>query len=64
MEKQEVMDLLKSSKNSSEWNANCDTIKKAFNGGYPAWWYQEVVLSGFMDDTLGPGSSTIKISTY
>ena len=31
-----------------EWNAQCDAIKKARGGFYPADWYAEVVLSGFM----------------
>ncbi len=63
MDKEEVIDLLRSSKNSQEWNDNCDLVKKAFNG-YPSWWYQEIILSGLCDEILGPGSSTIKITTY
>jgi hypothetical protein len=64
MEKHEVLDLMRSSKNSKEWNVNCDTIKKAHNNNYPDWWYQEVILSGLCDEVMGAGSSTIKISNF
>lgn len=63
MEQQEVIDLMKSSKNSQEWNANCDKVKAAHNGGYPPYWYKEIILSGLCDETLGEGSSKIKITT-
>ena len=35
MEKQEVIELMKSSKNSKEWNENCDKVKKDNNNDYP-----------------------------
>lgn len=38
---------LKNSKNESEWNAVCDSIKRE-HGGYPADWFPKVVLSGLM----------------
>lgn len=63
MEKQEVLDLMSSSKNQQDWNQNCDRVKKAHNNSYPSWWYQEVILSGLCDETLGQGASEIKIST-
>lgn len=63
MDKNEVINLMKSSKSHQEWNANCDTVKKAHGGGYPDYWYQEIILSGLCDRTLGEGSSTIKISS-
>lgn len=61
MTKEEVLSLMKSSKNSAEWNKNCDTVKAAHSGQYPMWWYQEVILSGLCDKTLGEGSSEIRI---
>jgi hypothetical protein len=61
MEKQEVLDLMGSSKSSKEWNENCDKVKKDNNNNYPSWWYSEVILSGLCDKTLGEGSSQIKI---
>ena len=45
MEKQEGIDLMKSSKNETEWNRNCDEVKKKCNG-YPNWWYSEIIMSG------------------
>ena len=53
MEKQQVIDLMKSSKNSQEWNDNCDKVKKACNG-YPDWWYVEIVISGIAQSFLNP----------
>lgn len=47
MEKQEAIDLMKSSKSEDEWNTNCDTIKIVFNG-YPDWWYMEIINSGLL----------------
>lgn len=60
MTKEEVLNLMSSSKNEQEWNTNCDKVKKEFNG-YPSWWYVEVVLSKLADKTFGEGSSDIKI---
>jgi hypothetical protein len=60
MEKQEAIELLKSSKTKDQWNENTDKIKAAF-GGYPEWWYATVVTSGLMDAVLGEGASQIKI---
>lgn len=63
MEKQEVLDLMRSSRSPDEWNENCEKVKKAHNNGYPDWWFGEIVLSGLCDKTLGAGSSQIKISS-
>lgn len=61
MTQEQIINLMKSSRNSDEWNRNCDTVKKACKG-YPDFWYKEIVLSGLMDRTLGAGSSELKIS--
>jgi len=50
MTKEEVIDLMKTSKNSGEWNANCDIVKDAHNGGYPSYWTQTIVRSGLMNN--------------
>lgn len=47
MTKEEVITLMKSSKNENEWDQNCDKVKAAFDS-YPEWWYAEIVLSGIM----------------
>lgn len=60
MTEQEVLDLMKSSKNGDEWNTNCDAVKKAC-GGYPDYWWEKVIKTGLMDETLGKGASEIKI---
>ncbi len=61
MEKQEVIDLMRSSKSKQEWNANCDKVKKAC-GGYPDFWYPEVIATNLCDQTLGTGASTINVT--
>jgi hypothetical protein len=63
MTQKEVIDLMKSSKNPQEWNANCKTVKDSNDNNYPNYWYAEVILSGLMDETLGEGSSKITIKT-
>lgn len=51
MTKQEVIDLMKSSKSEEEWAANCDKVKKEF-GGYPHFWYKSIILSGLAAETI------------
>ncbi|KKN88442.1 hypothetical protein LCGC14_0250050 [marine sediment metagenome] len=62
MTKEYVLSLMGSSKNEHEWNANCDVVKREY-GGYPDWWYAEIILSGLLRRTLGQGSDEIKILT-
>ena len=45
-----VKNLMSSSKSEREWNDNCDKVKAA-NGGYPHWWFLEIVISGLMANT-------------
>lgn len=45
MSREEVIELMKSSKTEKEWNNNCDKVKKSCNG-YPDFWYSEIILSG------------------
>jgi hypothetical protein len=56
----EVKALMRSSNNEQEWDANCETVKAKCNG-YPSWWFQEIVVSGFMNEVMGPGSDQLKI---
>lgn len=62
MTKQEAIDLMKTSTNNDEWDANCDKVKDAFLG-YPDWWYKEIILSGLMRSTLGNGSDQPELTT-
>lgn len=64
MNKEEVINLMRSSKNSKEWNNNAGIVKKAHNGGYPSFWYDEIIQSGLADQTLGTDSSSIKIKRH
>ena len=52
-----VKELMLTSKSATEWNANCDKVKKA-NGGYPGFWYGTIILGGVM----GAAQSTYKWS--
>jgi len=45
----QVTELMKSSMNNREWNANCDVVKQAC-GGYPPFWYGAIVMSGLLDE--------------
>ena len=47
MDEKQVVELMRGSKNATEWNQNCDKVKKAC-GGYPAFWYLAIVSSGVM----------------
>lgn len=50
MTETEVIDLMLSSINASEWNNNCDIVKTQC-GGYPPFWYKAIVPSGVMQAT-------------
>lgn len=41
------LNLLKSVTSEKEWGDACDAIKRAHNG-YPADWYDKVIISGLM----------------
>lgn len=47
---EDEIEMMRSSKDEEEWNANCDKVKAA-HGGYPADWYEAIVLSGFLRET-------------
>ena len=36
-----------SSKTSIEWDQNADKVKEFF-GGYPSWWFDQIVKSGLL----------------
>jgi len=47
MSKEQALSILEATKSEQEWNNAIDhQIKPAF-GGYPEWWFFEVVMSGF-----------------
>ena len=45
-----VVELMASSRNETEWNANCDLVKAA-NGGYPGFWYFAIILNGVLSQS-------------
>lgn len=56
-----VVALMRSSKDSREWAANCDRVKASLGGRYPAFWYAAIIRSGLMNEVLGPGADEITI---
>ena len=61
MNEQEVLDLMKSSKSMTEWNANCDTVKAKCDG-YPSFWYTSIILSDVYTQTATKWGSDGKIN--
>jgi hypothetical protein len=63
-----IRDLMHSSKNPDDWNANCDAIKAANGGNYPSFWFATIILSGLSEEVARSwGDETaldIKITTY
>lgn len=51
MSDDQILILMKSSKSQSEWNRNCDCVKKAFNNDYPKNWYSLIIHSGVLNET-------------
>ena len=47
MNQQEVIDLMASSQNETDWNINASAVKAACEG-YPPFWFKEIVISGLM----------------
>ncbi len=64
MTQDEVLSLMRSSKTSAEWDANCYKVKVAHNGEYPPYWFSEVIRSGLIKEVMGPGAGEIEIITF
>jgi hypothetical protein len=50
MTKTEVVNLMKSAYSEEDWNNKCDQVKSAC-GGYPDYWFAEIIASGLADRT-------------
>ena len=50
MNQQQVIGLMASSRNETEWNNNASAVKAACEG-YPLFWFKEIVISGLMART-------------
>lgn len=63
-----VVKLMRSSKDSREWNANCDAVKAANSGDYPDFWYVTIMMSGLAQEVADrwgdPTAMNIKITTF
>ena len=51
MTREEVVELMSSSKTEREWNENADTVKALNDGQYPGFWYAAILLSGVAHET-------------
>lgn len=45
MDREQVIQLMRSSRTEKEWNDNCKKVKAACNG-YPHFWFEAIVSSG------------------
>ena len=60
MTRSQVTDLMGGSRTLQEWLDNCNTVKSAFGGDYPNWWYEMIIISGIANETLDKiGTDTI-----
>lgn len=50
MNREDVKNLMRSSKTENEWNKNCDKVKDVFSG-YPDFWYHDIIMSGLANET-------------
>ena len=48
MDEEQVVALMASAKSEQDWNAKCDEVKEAC-GGYPAFWFPAIIMSGLAD---------------
>lgn len=49
MTENEVVELMLSSKTELEWDDNCDKVKAAHGGFYPAYWFNAILVSGLFN---------------
>ena len=64
MNKKEVLILMKSSQSESEWNKNVNIVKKSC-GGFPSFWFTDIVESGLLKKIAKKweGTDEIRIDT-
>lgn len=51
MNRDEVIALMESSTSEVEWNSNAEMIKVAC-GGYPSFWFKDIVMGGVLRRTV------------
>jgi len=55
-----ITTLLRKAENEEEWNRYCDLIKSLYDGNYPNWWGEQVLLSGLLKDVSESWKKTKK----
>jgi len=63
MTKEEVIALMASSLSEDEWNSNCDTVKSRC-GGYPNFWWEQIIKSGLGDRTAAKWGGDMEMHIY
>lgn len=48
MDREQVICLMESATSAADWNAKCDQVKAAYDGKYPLFWYEAIVMSGLV----------------
>lgn len=66
MTEQEVIDLMSSATSDEDWNQKTLQVKRAFNNGYPAFWYPAIIASGLGDKIAAKwgGSTGLQIKIF
>ena len=49
MTREQVESLMRSSTSESDWNDNCDKVKKNHGGEYPSYWFLTIIVSGLLE---------------
>lgn len=60
MTKEQVISLMSNATSEQDWNKKCDQVK-ATCGGYPDFWYKEIVLSGLAGRIAATFGATAEI---
>lgn len=72
MDRNSILKDLRDTKSAQEWNSMCNSIKRwartlpieERSGQYPAWWYEDVVLSGLAQEVAQSWTSPQPLMTF
>jgi hypothetical protein len=62
MNEYEVVSLMQSSNSAEEWTRNIETVKVAFGGNYPPFWFSAILQRGVAKTTLAKFGETDEIT--
>ncbi len=62
MTREEVVDLMKSSRSGDDWDANCVVVKAAHDGYYPRYWFEAFLESGLAREIMAGFGETPDIT--